>query len=117
MAIGSSSPAPALISCKNCPAKNTFEKMLTEREIAPDIAEGILVCPDCGQETHCYYMSPELRTAQASIFATVASLSENITQEKYNEIVRLREKYKNIFDGEQDRIKKLLEKEHERSAY
>lgn len=76
------------------------------------LIEGLLICPDCGHEKHIYFMSKELKTQRAEIFGTIDVLSKRRTQENLNKVVELREKYKNLFDAEQEKFSGLLEKEN-----
>jgi len=112
-------PQDTLIECPNCYTKHTFKVLGTERAATPledGLTEGLLVCPECGNETHCYWMSRELREERAKIFGTIGVLAKRRTPINFQRIKELREKYKILFDIEQAKYKEIAEKEDGRTA-
>lgn len=121
MAIVSTSQPPAperLYECLNCKGRNKLKNLLVERPspIEDGLLEVVFICPDCGKETHSYWMSEKLRLARDVSNNTIRILSVRRTQKNLDMAINIKEKYKNLFDEEQVRIKGILEKEDGRAA-
>jgi len=108
-----------LLECVNCHQKNSLDKLASERAVPPfrdGLTEGILICPECGYVTHCYYLSKNLAFKRVEIFNEIKILSEQKTTENFKRVLELKEEYKILFDGEQRKYKEMLEKENGQAA-
>lgn len=118
MDTSSSLPAPVfetvqsqtLIECPNCHIKHTFQALGAERSspVEAGLVEGLLLCPECGHESHCYFMSQNLRAERAKIFGTIKILAKRRTPVNFQRVKELKEKYKNLFDIEQSKYQAIL---------
>ena len=103
-------PKEVLVECFNCHARNTLRKSVVERpsDLEANLIQVFMVCPDCGHEKHCYFMSPKLRAANVASANAIKALSMRRTQENLNRVLEIKEKYKNLFDEEQSKYQAIL---------
>ena len=99
-----------LVECDNCRAKNTLSNMAIERlsTLEKDLTEGLLICPDCGHEKHCYFMSPKLKSIRDASVIAIKVLAARRTQKNFDAVRDIKEKYKNLFDEEQLKYQTML---------
>jgi hypothetical protein len=100
------------LRCVRCKQTNLLAKMFTERSLPEPydtVQEGVVICPDCGFETHCYYVSDLLRLHRERMLKQMELLSKEKNVENLDKIVRLRNEYASLFDQEQSKYKEFME--------
>jgi hypothetical protein len=105
--------AKTKVRCDNCKQENTLGQLLRERFLPDpyqDVVEGLLICPDCGKEVHCYYMSREARLKSVEILEKIGLLQASTLQADYEKLKFYREEIHKIYDDEQQLYQQIMEK-------
>lgn len=101
------------IRCENCHKEYTFsEKSIIEVALPmpyPTVVEGLLLCPHCGKKNHTYYMSEQLRFQLVRLKKAIADWHNTKTSESFARYETLHTAYKNNFDRDQEKYKKVME--------
>lgn len=100
--------------CEKCMTLHSLRDFLMERLVFAEsnIAEGLLTCPDCGYEQHCYYMDDETRAKRSIVMQkmNVARSQSTKIRDTYAEVQLLQRQYQQVYDDCQEKYKQLLEK-------
>ena len=94
------------IPCANCKAVNPMEKMINQQPIKelPGVVDHGLLCPDCGNWTHSYYMTAELATRRDRLEVLHRLFNAHRTQGHWTTYDTAQKAYKAEFEKVQDSI-------------
>lgn len=104
---------PARVRCGVCKTESIFSDCIKE-EYFPSpyeaVVEGIVICPHCGDRKHIYFMTSEIRVAQAYLAKAVSAWEKDKKYANYAEMTRARDSHIKIFDAEQAKYREIFEK-------
>lgn len=107
---------PMEVECSKCKYTAPLKDMMREEQMPEPYqttVEGFLLCPQCGQRSHCYYMTESLRFNQEMLAKALARWHREKSDAAWREYERRQRVFQNNFDTVQKRYKGLLEKEAE----
>lgn len=103
----------AKIKCSKCGHEDLFKQAVQESPLPfphSNIVEGVIVCSNCQERTHIYYLSSELKVARAKLERAAMSYQRLKTQKNLIHLNKTRDEYSKMFDKEQEKYKEILEK-------
>lgn len=98
--------------CEKCMALHSLKDFLVERLVMLEgsVVQGLLVCPDCGDEKHCYYMDAETRAKKSIVMQrmNIAKSNGSKVRDTFAQIQLLQRQYQFVHNECQEKYKQLL---------
>ncbi len=98
--------------CAACSQEFQVEQKVRERLVTvrdePNVKEVGLQCPHCGDWTHAYFTTSKTRRHMNSMKREIALYQHMRTEARLKSVRRAQDKYKAVFEKEQNRLRPLF---------
>lgn len=73
-----------------------------------NVAEGVIVCPNCGRRTHVYYLSPALKQLRDRLDKAAISYQRLPTSFNLARLKEIKAEYAQAYDADQEKYNAIF---------